>query len=141
MALPANQTEAKQFNPEEHPNLFHICCKVNGKVAYGNIIHNQPFYIIGEKGKETEIGRYDKCTRCNKILSLRFNNILSSKYKDNIHKCFMEDDGLTFLYKDEVINGYLNPELRAKANEDYNTFKNRFISVLKKLGYAYTQNA
>lgn len=140
MALPQAQTENKQFNPEDYPEDYHICSNINGKVTYGRIIKNQPFYIIGENGKETEVGRYDRCTNCNKITKLKFNNILNKKYIVNVHKCFNEDDCLTFLYKDEVVNGCLNKELKPKPDEDFKTYKSRFREVLKRLGYSYTKN-
>lgn len=139
MALPQAQSIDKQFNPEEYPNDFHICSNRNGKVIYGSIIHNQPFYIIGENGKETEIGRYEVCTKCRNILHLKFNPNFPDKYKHNIHMLFKENPTATFFYKDEVLNGYLNKDLTPKPNEDYEAFKSRFISDLKRLGYAYTR--
>lgn len=140
MALPMNQTEVKQFNPEEYPNDFHVCSSRNGKVVYGSIIHNLPFFIVGEGGKETEIGRYDICTKCLGIIDLRFNNVLNDKYKTNIHKLFAQNPYATFFFKDEVISGKLNENTVPKPDENFKQYKSRFIAFLKDSGYAYTQN-
>lgn len=140
MALPQSEVENRQFNPEEYPDLYHICGNKDGKISYGSIMKNMPFYIIGEGGKETEVGRYDICTRCRKVLKLNFNNKLNQKYKVNIHKCFMENDSLTFLYKHEVLNGYLDPEFNPKPQETFKGYKSRFQELLKRFGYNYIKN-
>ena len=140
MALPMNQTEVKQFNPEEYPNDFHVCSSRAGKVEYGSIIHNLPFYIIGEGGRETEIARYDVCTKCRGIINMRFNKVLNEKYLTNIHKLFMQRPQSTFFFKDEVISGKINENTVPKADESFKQYKSRFIAFLKDSGYAYTQN-
>lgn len=139
MALPMNE-QPKQFNPEEYPNDFHVCSNRNGKLEYGSIIHNLPFYIIGEGGKETEIARYDMCTKCRGIINMRFNRVLNEKYLNNIHRLFAQNPTATFFYKDEVLSGKINENTLVKPGEDFKQYKNRFIAFLKDSGYAYTQN-
>lgn len=124
------------FNPADYPNDFHIC--YNGKYnKYGSIIHNQPFYVIGEDGKETEIGRYDACTKCYEILKLDFNDKFPDKYKTNIHKLFRQNPKATFFFRDEVISGVINKNTIPLANETFKEFKKRFFEFLKRENYAY----
>lgn len=124
------------FNPENYPNDFHIC--YNGKYnKYGSIIHNQPFYVIGENGKETEIGRYDACTKCYEVVKLEFNKDFPDKYKPNIHKLFKQNPKAIFFFKDEVISGVINKNTVPQENENFKEFKKRFFDFLKRENYAY----
>ena len=124
------------FNPADYPNDFHIC--YNGKYnKYGSIIHNQPFYVIGEEGKETEIGRYDACTRCYEVLKLDFNKDFPDKYKPNIHKLFKQNPKAIFFFKDEVLSGVINKNTVPQENENFREFKKRFFDFLKRENYAY----
>ena len=124
------------FNPENYPNDFHIC--YNGKYnTYGSIIHNQPFYVIGENGKETEIGRYDACTRCYEVLKLKFNANFPDKYKTNIHKLFKKCPKAIFFYKDEVMTGEINKNAVPLENETFKEFRKRHFKFLKEANYAY----
>ena len=124
------------FDPANYPNDFHMC--YNGKYnTYGSIIHNQPFYVIGENGKETEIGRYDACTRCYEILKLNFDPKFPDKYKTNIHKLFRQAPKAIFFYKDEVITGVINKNAVPLENETFKEFKERYFKFLKENNYAY----
>lgn len=138
MALPAQETN-RSFRPEEYPNDFHICSNKDGKIEYGGIIHNIPFYIIGEGGKETEIARYDVCTKCRGIISMKFNKVLNSKYLANIHRLFTQNPTATFFYKDEVLTGQLDMETMPKEGEGFNDFKKRFREHLIAKGYYPTK--
>ena len=132
------------FNPENYPNDFHICYNgkkdKNGNIIYGSIIHNQPFYVIGENGKETEIGRYEACTRCYEILKLDFNKDFPDKYKTNIHKLFQKCPKAIFFYKDEVMTGKINRNTVPLENETFKEFRKRYFKFLKEANYAYKSN-
>lgn len=129
------------FNPENYPNDFHICYNgkkdKHGNIIHGSIIHNQPFYVIGENGKETEIGRYDACTRCYEILRLKFDPKFPDKYKTNIHKLFRQAPKAIFFYKDEVISGVINKNTVPQENENFKEFKDKYFKFLKENNYAY----
>lgn len=119
-----NKQDSK-FNPEEYPNDFHIC--YNSKYnSYGSIIHDLPFNIIGEEGKETEIGKYDVCTRCGEILKLTFNDVLNDTYRANVHKLFQQRPKSTFFFKDEVMSGRINPDTIPEENESWKDYLQRF---------------
>lgn len=129
---------SSDFNPELYPNDFHIC--YNGKYnSYGSIIHGLSFFIIGENGKQTEIGKYDVCTKCREILNLKFNNVLNDTYKTNIHKLFKQSPKSTFFFKDEVISGKINENTIPRENENWKEYKRRYIAYLEESGYAYKE--
>lgn len=134
--MSSKEKQIMEFNPENYPNDFHIC--YNGKYGtYGAIIHNQPFYIIGENGKQTEIGRYDACTKCYEVLKLEFNKDFPDKYKTNIHKLFRQNPKAIFFFKDEVLSGVINKNTVPQENENFKDFKKRFFEFLKRENYAY----
>ena len=91
----------------------------------------------GENGKETEIGRYDACTRCYEILKLNFDPKFPDKYKTNIHKLFRQAPKAIFFYKDEVISGVINKNTVPQENENFKEFKEKYFKFLKENNYAY----
>jgi len=134
--MSSKEKQVAPFNPADYPNDFHIC--YNGKYnKYGSIIHNQPFYVIGENGKETEIGRYDACTKCYEVVKLEFNKDFPDKYKTNIHKLFKQNPKAIFFFKDEVLSGVINKNTIPQENENFKEFKQRFFAFLKRENYAY----
>lgn len=134
--MSSSVNEIKQFDPADYPNDFHIC--YNGKYnTHGSIIHNQPFYVIGENGKETEIGRYDACTRCYEVVKLKFNANFPDKYKTNVHKLFKNNPKAIFFYKDEVMTGVINKNTVPLENESFKDFRKRYFKFLKDMNYAY----
>ncbi len=123
-----------EFDPELYPNDFHIC--YNGRYnKYGSIIHDLPFKIIGEQGKETEIGKYDVCTRCGEILKLTFNDVLNETYRTNVHKLFQQRPKSTFFFKDEVMSGRINPDTIPEENESWKDYLRRFTEFWQNSVY------
>lgn len=139
--MSSSVNEVKQFDPADYPNDFHICYNgkrdKHGDIIHGAIVHNQPFYVIGENGKETEIGRYDACTRCYEVVKLDFNKNFPDKYKPNIHKLFKQNPKAIFFFKDEVLSGVINKNTVPQENENFRDFKKRFFDFLKRENYAY----